>query len=168
MIPTFLAQTTDTTTTEQPSGQLHKMLFKLLRTEPVGIFRCPAATNSTVDTELSPQILRVLSRLNQLRSTPPEERGPQVEWPTERAFVDARNFAVRMPTPLRALPHISLADDGEVNFAWTREDLYLDLGFYGDDIFSFYGRNSHGEESFGDDVQVGRELPEDLKQLITG
>ena len=168
MIPTFLTQITDATTTEPLSGQWHRMVFKLLRTEPAGIYRCPAVTSATVDTELSPQILRVLSRLNQLRSTPPEERGPQVEWPTEQAFVDARSFAVQMPSPLRALPHVSLADDGEVNFAWTKEDLYLDLGFYGDDTFSFYGRNSGGQESLGDDILVNHDWPEDLKQLISG
>ena len=168
MTPTSLTQPTDLTTTEQTSAQLHGMLFKLLRSEPAGIYRCPPATNATVDTELPPQILRILSRLNQLRTTPPEERGPLAEWPTEQAFTDARNFAVRMPTPLRALPHVSLADDGEVNFAWTKESLYLDLGFYGDDTFSFYGRNSDGEESLGDDIPVNQDWPEALKQLITG
>ena len=168
MIPTLQPDMPSSATTEQLSAPWPDIPYKLTATETSGVYLCPPATSPTVETELRPEILSLLWRLHQLRLTPPGNRGQQVDWPAEKAFVDARNFAVRMPAPLKSLPHISLADDGEVNFAWTREGIYLDLGFYGAETFSFYGNHADGRESFGDDIPVKHDWPEDLTQLISG
>ena len=114
----------------------------------------------------SPQLSELIQRLEQLRSIPKGERWPSSEPPDDAAFHDARVFLDRLPFPLAALPHISLADDGEVNFAWDGEGMHIDLGFYGTGTYSYYARGSDGQEHFGDEVPAGSSLPTDLDALL--
>ena len=114
----------------------------------------------------SPQLSELVQRLEQLRSTPEGKRWPSSEPPDDAAFRDARVFLDRLPFPLAALPHISLAEDGEVNFAWDGEGVHIDLGFYGTGAYSYYARGSDGQEHFGDDVPVVSSLPTDLDALL--
>ena len=108
----------------------------------------------------------LLQRLADLHLTPEGERLPEADWPTRKAFEDAWEFTTRLPQPLEELPHISLADDGEVNFAWSGGANHIDLGFYGTDTFSYYGRDSDGKEFFGDDISVTSPIPEELVSLL--
>ena len=119
-------------------------------------------------TTLTPslQFQQLVGRLDQLRSVPENERWPSSEPPDDAAFRDARAFLDRLPFPLAALPHISLADDGEVNFAWDEGVLHIDLGFYGAGTFSYYARSADGQEYFGDDVPAGSALPPTLELLL--
>ena len=109
----------------------------------------------------------LLRRLADLYSTPESERWPDADWPTREAFEDAWEFTTRLLSPLKELPHVSLAGDGEVNFAWSGGAIHIDLGFYGTGTFSYYCRDSDGRESFGDDIPVTSPLPEDLASLLT-
>ena len=74
---------------------------------------------------------------------------------------------MRLEESLKELPHISLADDGEGNFAWSGGAIHIDLGFYGTGTLSFYGRDSGGKEFFGDDVPVASELLDELALLLS-
>lgn len=112
------------------------------------------------------QFQQLVGRLDQLRSVPENKRWPSSEPPDDAAFRDARAFLDRLSFPLAAFPHISLADDGEVNFAWDDGGLHIDLGFYGTGAFSYYARSADGQEYFGDDVPVSRPLPADLESLL--
>lgn len=112
-------------------------------------------------------IRSLLRRLADLYSTPENERWPNADWPTFTAFDDAWQFTNRLPSNLKGLPHISLADDGEVNFSWSGGAIHIDLGFYGTGTFSYYGRDSDGKEFFGDDIPVTSSLPEDLASLLS-
>ena len=114
----------------------------------------------------SPQLSELVQRLEQLRSTPEGKRWPSSEPPDDAAFRDARVFLDKLPFPLAALPHISLADDGEVNFAWDGEGVHIDLGFYGTGTYSYYARGSDGQEHFGDEVPAASSLPTDLDALL--
>ena len=107
----------------------------------------------------SPQLSELVRRLEQLRSVSGGERCPSSASPDDAAFHDARVFLDKLPFPLAALPHISLADDGEVNFAWDGEGVHIDLGFYGTGTYSYYARGSDGQERFGDDLSVSQPLP---------
>ena len=109
----------------------------------------------------------LLQRLADLYSTPESEKWPEADWPTRKAFEDAWQFTKQLPENLKVLPYISLADDGEVNFAWSGDAIYIDLGFYGTGTFSYYGRDSDGRESFGDEIPVTSPLPEDLTSLLS-
>ena len=115
---------------------------------------------------IPPQLRQLARRLEQLRLTSDGERWPSSEPPADAAFRDAGVFLNGLPFPLAALPHISLADDGEVNFAWDCKGLHIDLGFYGTGTFSYYARGSDGREYFGDDVPVVSPLPADLHSLL--
>ena len=118
------------------------------------------------DDFLAAVIRQLARRLEQLRSTPERERWPSSEAPDDAAFRDARVFLDKLPFPLAALPHISLADDGEVNFAWDGEGVHIDLGFYGTGTYSYYARGSDGQEHFGDEVPAASSLPTDLDALL--
>ena len=114
----------------------------------------------------SSQLRQLAQRLEQLRFIPEGERWPSSEPPDDAAFHDARVFLDKLPFPLKALPHISLADDGEVNFAWDSEGMHIDLGFYGTGTYSYYARGSDGREHFGDEVPAASSLPADLETLL--
>ena len=109
----------------------------------------------------------LLQRLADLYLTPEDERLPEVDWPTRKAFEDAWQFTQQLPEDIQMLPHISLADDGEVNFAWSGGEIHIDLGFYGTGTYSYYGRDGDGREFFGDDVSVMSPLPEELASLLS-
>ena len=114
----------------------------------------------------SPQFRQLARRLEQLRATPEPERWPSGEFPNDAAFRDAKAFIDWLPFPLVDLPHVSLADDGEVNFAWDDGGLHIDLGFYGTGTFSYYAREPNGREYYGDDVSVSHPLPADLESFL--
>ena len=143
------------------------LAHRLMRTDPVAPYYCQPVTH--VDKEISwePVILPLLERLSGLRSLPESERWPGTDWPDDKAFIDAGKFIERLPVPLKAPPHISLADDGEVNFAWSHEGTRIDLGFYGTNTFSYYARDKGGGEWFGDGIPVSSPLPRELRALLT-
>ena len=102
------------------------------------------------------QIESIRARLKELRCRSPM---PDTEPPDPAAFTDAEAFVERMPRPLRATPHISLAGDGELNFAWNGDRMYVDLGFYGTGSYSFFARDPEGRKYHGDDVPAGNQYP---------
>ncbi len=109
------------------------------------------------------QIESIRTRLKELQCRGPI---PDTEPPAPAAFTDAKAFVERMPRPLRATPHISLAGDGEINFAWNGDRIYVDLGFYGTGTYSFFARDLEGRKYHGDDVPARKPIPEALKQML--
>ena len=81
---------------------------------PTG-YQPPSTDEPKVELTKSTQAWFLLKRILNLRSTPESDRWTDAQWPTENAFVDAAEFVRRLPERLKATPHISLADDGEVN-----------------------------------------------------
>lgn len=87
--------------------------------------------------------------------------------PLQEARDDAEIFAAHNAGLLEmALPHISPASDGEVNFYWKNGRGLLDLGFYGDGTYSFYAEMSDGSEFAGDGLDLQQPLPRELLQLF--
>ncbi len=86
--------------------------------------------------------------------------------PTSQAINEAeiflRTLLVRDVTP----PHISLAADGEINFLWKLNDIRFDLGFYGDQTYSYYGKDKDGNEYMEDQVSIVSSLPEEIVNLF--
>lgn len=138
----------------------------LLGTDNAVHYYCQPVTPVEQEIPWNPVILPLLERLSELRLLPEADRWPSADWPDDRAFVDAVEFTERLPVPLRASPHISLADDGEVNFAWSVEGARIDLGFYGTGKFSYYARDKNGDEWFGDEIPVTSPLPRELRSLL--
>ena len=73
------------------------------------------------------------------------ERWPAAEWPSGRAFEDARTFIHALPVSSIPLPHLSFADDGEINFLWNQDGIHIDLGFYGTGTYSYFARGKADE-----------------------
>ena len=105
-------------------------------------------------------------RLNEEEARPESERWPAADPPCKQAFADARSFICRLPLcPIR-LPDIGVADDGEVNFLWDGDGVYIDLGFYGTGDYSYFALDEDGQKFHGDDVPATGILPAELVNLI--
>lgn len=57
--------------------------------------------------------------------------------PKSAAISQARQFIHLLPSDTK-LPHISVAEDGEINFFWRSDSTYIDVGFYGDNLIHYY------------------------------
>ena len=149
-------------------GHIRSMIHEVLKTEPTGLYRCLPVTRLVSEISWGSVFLPLLDRVSELQSRPESERWPGADWPTEAAFNDAKSFIDRLPVSLKESPHISLADDGEVNFAWSADGIWIDLGFYGSGTYSFYARDKDGNEWFGDDIPVMSSLRKELRRLLAG
>ncbi len=105
--------------------------------------------------------------LRSLEQTPEGNRWPDATWPTVQAFKDASTFIGKLPLDRIPAPEIYLADDGEVNFLWKKQGVFIDLGFYGDETYSYFARGEDGSKHYGDDVRVSNDFPRDLLNLFT-
>ena len=100
---------------------------------------------------------RLISTLEVIESYPEGWNGEDAKPATDKAVKEAKDFvywlASRHKLLGQTIPHISLANDGEVNFLWRTERGVLDLGFYGTGTYSYYAKihDSHLNEEFGDD-----------------
>ena len=87
--------------------------------------------------------------------------------PSPDAIDDALRFVDLFP-PDSPLPHVSVADDGEINFFRRAHGLYVDVGFFGDGQIHFYARVEQlGIDVDGSEPFTGRSLPRDLVIPIT-
>ena len=84
---------------------------------------------------------------------------------------DAINAALRFVDLLPVdspTPHVSVADDGEINFFRRSHGVYVDVGFFGDGQIHYYARvEDLGIDVDGSELFSGRSLPRDLVIPIT-
>ena len=111
-------------------------------------------------------LLKLLVQLRTFQQTPEGERWPGAIWPNTRAFADARTFISRLPLNEIPLPEISLADDGEVNFFWKNDGVYIDLGFYGTETCSYFARGKDGLRHYGEATPASEGLPLEITALF--
>lgn len=108
----------------------------------------------------------VLSRLDNLRESGDRYVYPGGKGPVDAAFDDARRFLEGL-SELKFHPKISLVADGEINFSWENDDVYIDLGFYGDGKGgSYYAEDSSGRKYYRDSFHPDK-LPSEVADLIT-
>ena len=110
--------------------------------------------------------LIVIARIRELGTYPSGWNRPDSVAPARAAVDDAERFARSLNLASLPLPHISAADDGEINFWWERDGLYVDLGFFGDGSYSFYARLPNGKEMTEDEAPVSRPLPSELLSFL--
>ena len=140
-------------------------------TDPIGktpssLFHSAISERQDLISPPGPQ--KLLQRLTTLGSRPESERWPSAEWPSDRAFTDARDFIYALPKYFILLPHLSFADDGEINFLWNQDDIHIDLGFYGTGTYSYFARGKDDEGFYEDDILVSDGLPDALRALLGG
>ncbi len=117
------------------------------------------------------QILQrpLLERLETLRE---KVRGYQLDeditWPTEQAYEDAKRFIRLLPLSKIHVPEIYFPHDGEITFLWDEQDcgLYVDLGFYGDETYSYFATDDSGKELMEGKASICQELPDDLVDML--
>ena len=99
-----------------------------------------------------------------MMETDGDPNGPR---PSPDAIDDALRFVELIPADAPA-PHVSVADDGEVNFFRRGPGLFIDVGFFGDGQIHYYARVDALEiDVDGSAPFSGRSLPRDLVIPIT-
>ena len=87
--------------------------------------------------------------------------------PSVGAIDDALRFVDLLPVDTPP-PHVSVADDGEINFFRSGPGLYVDIGFFGDGRIHFYAQVQElGVDVDGSQPFTGRSLPRDLVIPLT-
>lgn len=121
---------------------------------------------------ITPSTARSVDRKDALRErihsimmeTDGDPNGPR---PSPDAIDDALRFVELIPADAPA-PHVSVADDGEVNFFRRGPGLFIDVGFFGDGQIHYYARVDALEiDVDGSAPFSGRSLPRDLVIPIT-
>lgn len=85
---------------------------------------------------------------------------------SEKTIQDAINFIKKLPGSIK-LPFTGLSGDGEINLFWDAEGIFIDIGFIGDNKFSYYAKDANGKEYSGNYILISSTLPPDLIKLIT-
>ena len=111
-------------------------------------------------------IIQIIARIHKLGSYQDGWDGLDGKAPTRETVKNAEGFARLMLREPIHIPHISLATDGEINFFWNLANFRLDLGFFGDGTYSYYGENTDGREFMADDEPVNKPLPEEIIELL--
>lgn len=118
----------------------------------------PFASNPTKD---------LLDRLRDLKKMYSQTWIPGSTAPTELAFQNAKDFISTLPLTSIPTPAIHVASDGEVNFQWSGSNFKIDLGFYGNGKFSYYGLKTGYQPVFGDDIPVTNGAPKSLLNIAS-
>lgn len=86
--------------------------------------------------------------------------------PTEDAVKEALRFLDVLPPRIQT-PHIGAADDGEINFSWTGDGVFIDVGFRGDGHIHYYTRVESKAIRGGDEAPfTTRTLPRQLAAAL--
>jgi hypothetical protein len=87
--------------------------------------------------------------------------------PSEEAIADAKSFLRSLPSSLMP-DHTFAPGDGEIAFQWRREQLFIEIGFFGDRTVSWFVRRPK-ETAHGDDVydRANPRIPETLALVLS-
>jgi len=85
--------------------------------------------------------------------------------PKNKTISDTTHFLKHLPDNIK-LPYAGLSGDGEINLFWDKDSIYIDIGFLGNNKFSYYARDNSGKEISGDDIVISDTLPTELINLI--
>ncbi len=75
-------------------------------------------------------------------------------------FIEKLPFNAKEPRP-------GVSGDGEISLFWESDDIFVDIGFLGDEKYTFYARDDQAIEYFKDDLDLKDPIPEALLNLIT-
>jgi hypothetical protein len=107
---------------------------------------------------------RLTSTLMSYLDLPVDWDGYEGRPPSLQAIVDAIEFIDSLPEGA-VLPKPMLAGTGEVELFIDTGGYYLDVGFQGDQTFSFYAEYPNGGE-FGEDEVPISQFPEQLREFL--
>lgn len=84
---------------------------------------------------------------------PPGWDGQDAAMPSNKVVDDAIAF-LRMLPLTTASPRPGLSNDGELSLFWQKNGVYIDVGFTGDGMYSYYAKDAAEREYFGDDLPL--------------
>jgi hypothetical protein len=125
----------------------------------------PFAKDQLINTQR--QDIKMITRVRELASYKMGWDGFDGRPPSKEAVDEAEKFIISLSKYNISEPSISLASDGEINFYWKNNDFLLDLGFFGEGVYSYYAKKSSGEEYIQDDIKIDAPLPKTIIKLIT-
>ncbi len=112
------------------------------------------------------QDIKMIKEVRKFASYPQGWDGFNGVPPSRKAIDEAESF-ISMITKNQILePYISLAADGEINFYWKNNNFLLDIGFFGEGVYSLYAKMASGEEIIKDDLRLTDLVPEEIAPLI--
>ena len=90
--------------------------------------------------------------------------------PSLNAVSDAINFLAKKPEDI-SLPYPQIAADGEVGLYWHKDEVFAEVGFYGDGTYSYYARYSRAgniiDEGGGENCTIeDNEWPDGLLFIL--
>ena len=92
--------------------------------------------------------------------------GNPILTPTDDAVREALRFLDLLPPQIRS-PHIGAADDGEINFSWIADGVFIDVGFRGDGQLHYHARVESKAIAGGEDAPFpSRTLPRQLEAAL--
>ena len=111
--------------------------------------------------------LQVIARVRSMGTYVKDWNGLGTSAPTHAAVEEAESF-VRYLFSLGSImpPYISASGDGEIDFYWKQNGFTLDLGFVGDDTYSYYAHLPNGQEIIEDEAALGEHLPQAIVDLL--
>ncbi len=125
----------------------------------------PFAKDQLIDTQR--QDIKMIARVRELAFYKIGWDGFDGQPPSKEAIDEAEKFIISLSKYNISEPSISLASNGEINFYWKNSDFLLDLGFFGEGVYSYYAKKSSGEEYIQDDIKIDAPLPKTIIKLIT-
>ena len=125
-------------------------------------FRFGIYENTLSTTSCPSPTIQLLNKLGKLQEIPEDQRWPPAKWPSEQAFEDAYDFIQNSPLSQVPSPFISLADDGEMNFFWDVDDIYVDLAFYGNKQCSYFAQGKFGQKVYSNAFPVNEGFPPEI------
>ena len=116
---------------------------------------------------LSERNVEAFASVDRLAGLAPGWDGYDGHAPTPEAIAQAKSFIATMPTDVRS-PEVEPSGDGEINLVWRSDAAYLEVGFCGDQQFSFFGKTKTAPEErlFGDVPLSANRLPLGLHWLM--
>lgn len=86
--------------------------------------------------------------------------------PSSVAIQNSLRFIDLLPSS-GTLPEVSVAADGEVNFFWDSEGVFIDVGLFSDDkIYYYINVDAIGVDEDGAEIFNGKSLPIPLESVI--
>jgi len=133
--------------------------------ETAKVFIKPVAADQVLD--VARQDLTLLAKIREKATYSNNWDGNGAKKVSKEAINDAETFIrLLLKSSIVHSPIISLAADGEINFLWILPNFRFDLGMYGDNTLSYYGKTADGEEYMADDINVTESLPDYIIDLI--
>jgi hypothetical protein len=130
----------------------------------------PAAEITTItlpvlETQTRDYAKELLNRIRYLRDAYVMPFEPGAVIPNAQAFKDAEAFILKLPLNRTEMPAVNVASDGEVNFCWANSGgAHIDLGFFGNGTYSYYGRGA-GKEIMRERVDTKGQVPDELIEV---